>query len=183
MTDTIYERFLTNMQAEALELQKNSENLVIVPFAGNPPFCYMVTFKKMSYLVNDNQGVRLITAPLSVMITFPEDYLHSLDANMYLKIVTLVRRDFFHPNTKGPAVCLGHEFLMTSPGLTEIVSHLYSILTYRNMNVFETDAMNFEACSYLREHEDIIKKINVIPLRRKKLNVAVKVVNLKPEKS
>ncbi|MBN2410576.1 hypothetical protein JXQ31_02715 [candidate division KSB1 bacterium] len=179
MSDTIFERFLKNMQAEARELQKNSDNVLIVPDAGNPPFRYLVTFKEMSFLISNEQGVRLITAPLSVVINFPEDYLHSLDSNLYLKIVNLLRPDFFHPNAKFPVVCLGHEFLMTSPGLTEIISHLYNILTYRNMNVSEADAMNFDACVYLREHTDIIKKISVIPLRRKKLNVSVKVVDLK----
>jgi len=179
MADTIFERFLRNMQAEAMELQKNSDNVLIAPEAGNPPFRYLVTFKEMSYLIRNNQGVRLITAPLNMVINFPEDYLHSLDANLYLKLVAVLRPDFFHPNVKFPVVCPGHEFLMTSPGLTEIVSHLYNVFTYRNMNVSEADALNFEACEYLREHGDIIKKINVIPLRRKKLNVSVKVVELK----
>jgi len=179
VADTVFERFLKNAKVEAQELQDNSDNLLIVPDAGNPSYRYMVTFKKMSYLIQDKQGVRLITAPLNVIINFPEDYLHSLDSNLYLKIVKLLRPDFFHPNAKFPVVCLGHEFLMTSPGLTEIVSHLYNILTYRNMNVSEADALNIEACEYLREHGDIIQKINVIPLRRKKLNVSIKVVDLK----
>ena len=51
--------------------------------------------------------------------------------------------------------------------LTELIWHVYEILTYRNLNLDERDALNPQACRYLRLHPEVLAALRPPPLRQR----------------
>jgi len=140
------------------------------------PDQFLVRLDKINHLIKDHHSgqIQLIKATVNFYIHFPMDYLRSVDPYLYLRVVTVLHPDFFHPNIRIPQgwVCLGHNFQPGTP-LADLIYHLYEIVTYQNTTVDERDAYNTEACRYLRLHKTM--KISAPPLFRKdlKLNVTV----------
>ncbi|MFQ6114402.1 MAG: hypothetical protein ACE5NG_10010 [bacterium] len=180
--DKIYLRFLENSFEKAKQLEAESDILTIEGKRGNPPYNFLLKFEPIHHLIQniDNGQIQLTEGPVFVDIYFPEDYLRSLDPDFYLKVVGILNPEFFHPNVKMLLgyVCLGHDFLPGTP-LSDLIYHLYDIITYHNTTVDERDAFNPAACRYLREYPEIIKQLNNPPLRRRKLKVNILVEDLK----
>lgn len=181
--DKIYLRFLENSFEKARQLEAESDILTIADKRGNPPYHFLLKFEPVHHLVQnfDTGQVQLIQAPVLLDVCFPEDYLRSLDPELYLKMVAILNPAFFHPNVKPflGYVCLGHDFLPGTP-LSDLIYHLYDIITYQNTTVDEQDAFNPAACSYLRQYPEVLKQIQNPPLRRRKLNLNIKVEHLHP---
>jgi hypothetical protein len=155
------------------EYENNDRNRHILSKA---PDQFLVKLDKINHLVKDHTSgqIQLIQAPINFYIHFPVDYLRSIDPHLYLRVVTVLRPDFFHPNIRIPQgwVCLGHNFQPGTP-LADLIYHLYEIITYQNITVDERDAYNPEACRYLRSHKKM--KISAPPLFRRDLNLDVTV--------
>ncbi len=186
--DKVFCRFLQNSFRRAKQLAEKSEVLSIIDQEGDPPFLFLLEFNNITHLIKDPEsgGVVPFTSPVFANVFFPPDYLRSVDPALYLKMVTIPNQGFFHPNVKLPHgwVCLGHEYL-PSTDLSDLIFHVYDIITYQNMTVDERDALNPEACRYLRRNPDIIAGLKSPPLRHRELHVKVKVekISNKKEKS
>jgi hypothetical protein len=182
--DKVLTRFLQNSFWKATKLLAESDVLSIIDLEGDPPFLFLLGFNNISHLIKDPEREEVVSlmSPVFANIFFPPDYLRSVDPALYLKMVAIPDQGFFHPNVKLPHgwVCLGHDFL---PGtdLSDLIFHLYDIITYRNVTVDERDALNPEACRYLRQNPEVIAGLKNPPLRRRKLNVQVKVEKISNE--
>ena len=182
--DAVLSRFLHNSWKQAQLLQADSDILRILPInqvayaaaaADDPPSHFLLRFKNMQFFSLDPDSGLVIqqSGPLDAAVNFPADYLKSLDPALYLKMIAVMQRHFFHPNVNSEigCVCLGRH-LAAGSTLSEIILHVYDILSYRNMQLDEHDALNPMACRYFRDHPDL--HLSVPSLRRKKLKAAVR---------
>jgi hypothetical protein len=182
MQDKILASFLQNSFADAKQLESESGVFSICESLGSPPSRFLLRFSGLDHLVQDpaDGRVHVSQQPVLVGVNFPPDYLRRIDENLYLKVVCLLNPDFFHPNVKSPLgwICLGHAF-MPGTTLSDLVYHLYDIVTYQNMTVDEQDAFNADACRYLRQYPETVAKLQRPPLRHQPLQLQVKVKELR----
>jgi hypothetical protein len=98
-----------------------------------------------------------------VLLNFPSDYLRSAsDAGRIVNLLAPVQ--LFHPNVKWPFICIGR--VAPGTGLVELVYRLYEILTFQKMTPSEHDALNHEACAWVRHHMALFP-LSAAPLRRR----------------
>jgi hypothetical protein len=180
--DSVYSGFLCTSFEQAKQLEVDSDIFKILDHQGDPPSRFLLQFEGIEYL-NQNletSAVAVVKQPLLVDVHFPRDYLRSTDPQLYLKMVTLLHPEFFHPNVSLPFgyICLGHDFL---PGtvLSDLAFHIHEIITYQNMTVDERDAFNPSACRYLRQYPEVLDNLRRPPLRRRRLVLDGKVEDIR----
>jgi hypothetical protein len=170
----VHEEYPVSFFTEGFDFPEDGGNDRNKLILSKEPSQFLVRLDKINYLIKDHDSgqVQLIKAPVNFYIHFPIDYSRSIDPYLYLRVVTVLRPDFFHPNIRIPQgwVCLGHNFQPGTP-LADLIYHLYEIITYQNTTVDERDAYNPEACRYLRLHKKM--KISAPQLFRKDLNLGV----------
>lgn len=187
--DEILCRFLKSGWKAAMALSMESDLLRIasVPIA-DPPTMHLLLFQQIEYLRRDESGAIVVAkGPIAVGVNFPPDYLRSDDPRLYIKIATLLdpftldpHPEYFHPNIDpvGGTICLGAGFLPGTP-FPALIWHLYEIITYQNFSVDERNALNREACRYLRDHSGVVSTLRIPPLRRRKLRASAVVQEVK----
>ncbi len=155
------------MQSEILTIVNPSDD----PFGGK----LLCHFHNLPHLQRRPDGiVEYVTrGNIVIGIFFPFDYLRSTDRWMSLQLISLLApATFFHPNVKAPVLCPGSQ-LTPGMSLTDLIWHTYDILTYRNMNTDERDALDPEACRYFRQHPEVLSELRPPPLRqRRHLHIA-----------
>lgn len=155
----VFEAFLRNTFDEATALAEKSDVLRIAPIPPFPPSGYLCEFD-VSYLRKRADGVvELKTAPAVAGLLFPEDYLHSTDPRLYLRVAQVVEPwDIVHPNVRGGVVCLGSAFAPGTP-ITALLWELYEIVSYQNLTLDEGNALNPEACRLLRGRPELLEEL------------------------
>jgi hypothetical protein len=108
--------------------------------------------------------VDLAPGPVLTALHFPKDYLRSFDPRLPFKVVSILTRDFVHPNVAVPTVCLGSGLAPGTP-IRALLTALHEIVTYRNVSLDERNAMNPEACRLLRQHPQLLDGLDRPPLR------------------
>jgi hypothetical protein len=172
--DSIMQEFLRRNYAEACALAAQSAVLTVTSAPRDEvPAKILCHFHHMPYLRQRPDGLVEMTAgeDIVVGIFFPPDYLRSTDKWHYLKLISLLwPPTFFHPNVSAPVLCPGARLYPAMP-LTALIWHTYDILAYRNVNLDERDALNPQACRYLRQHPEILTRLRPPPLRQRRLQV------------
>ncbi len=168
--DPIMQQFLQQTYAEACDLAAHSRVLSLVNVYGNPaPEKVLCYFHHLPHLVlRPNRTVDIVRGDIVLGIFFPPEYLRATDRWMPLHLISLLTPQwFFHPNVRVPVLCPG---LHLYPGmsLTELIWHAYEILTYQNVNLDERDALNPEACRYLRLHPEVFEALRPPPLKQRR---------------
>ena len=173
--DQVFRAFLTNTLADSLAMCARSDVLRMEPEPQTAPSSYICTFA-VPYLRRLPSGTVGVSAgPVVCFIAFPQDYLYSTDPHLYLRVASVLTPDFVHPNVAPyGALCLGAAFRAGTP-LNALVWELYEMVTYRNRNVDERNALAPDACRLIRANEDLLAKLEAPPLFRKKNRLTVTV--------
>lgn len=168
--DNVMQSFLQQVCAEARALSMQSDILTIVNPEDDPvPSKVLAYFHGVPHLRRCPDGAveHVAQGSIVVGIAFPCDYLRSTDRWMPLQLISLLApATFFHPNVKAPVLCPGSQ-LTPGMSLTGLIYHIYDILTYRNINTDERDALNPEACRYFRQHPEVLAALQPPPLRHR----------------
>ncbi|NIN71007.1 MAG: hypothetical protein GTO46_03535 [Gemmatimonadetes bacterium] len=158
--DTIFQAFLARQHSEGMALAESSDLLHLQPLGPLPAQHYLAQFRCRG-LVRERGSIGEADSFL-VGVMFPEDYLRCRHSTA---VVTMLEPNtVWHPNIRGPAVCLGR-----MPGGTTLVDILYQvfeIITYNKVTMREDDALNKEACSWTRNNLDRFP-IDTRPLKRR----------------
>jgi hypothetical protein len=172
--DPILLEFLRRNYAEARALAAQSDVLTLVSVSGEQiPAQLLCYLRGIPHLLQRPDGIveTVTNGEIAVGIHFPPDYLRSTDRWLYLKLISLLwPPTFFHPNVQAPVLCPGAR-LYPAMRLTDLLWHIYDIVTYGNTNLDERDALNPQACRYLRLHPEILAYLRPPPLRKRRFQV------------
>jgi hypothetical protein len=173
--DPILSEFFHRNYAEARTLAAQSTVLSVVSLLGQPlPVHILCTFHGIPHLRKRPDGTVEVAAAGDILvgIHFPPDYLRSTDRTLYLKLISLLSPPtFFHPNVHTPVLCPGAHLTPGLP-LIALLWHIFDIVSYRNLNLDERNALNPQACRYLRQHPEVLAQLQPPPLRIRRLRVA-----------
>jgi hypothetical protein len=172
--DPILSEFLHQSYAEALALATQSQILTVFSLPGQPlPAQILCAFHGIPHLRKRLDGTIDVVPEGEVLvgIHFPPDYLRSTDRALYLKLISLLSPPtFFHPNVHAPALCPGAHLTPGMP-LVALLWHIFDIVSYRNINLDELNALEPQACRYLRQHPEILAQLRPPPLRSPRFKV------------
>jgi hypothetical protein len=172
--DSICTAFLHHTLHDARVLADQSEVMTVMSLPDQPvPAKILCYFHHLTYLVQRANGLVDIVPSGEVVVGFffPPDYLRSTDPTLFLKLITLLEpANFFHPNVRAPYLCPGARLYPAMP-LPELLWHTFDILTYRNINLDERDALNPPACRYLRQYPEMLTRLHSPALRTAPLHV------------
>ncbi|MGD2151940.1 MAG: hypothetical protein PVG79_01650 [Gemmatimonadales bacterium] len=168
--DTIFQAFLARQHSQGMALAESSDLLDLQSLGAPPAQHYLARFCCRGLV---RKGGAIVEADSFLIgVTFPEDYLRSRHSTA---VVTMLDPNtVWHPNIRGPAVCLGR-----MPGGTTLVDILYQvfeIITYNKVTMREDDALNKEACSWTRNNLQRFP-VDTRPLKRRTERPCVDVVD------
>jgi len=153
--DHVMNTFLRQQYEEGMGLAEKSDLFQLIACGEFPPERYLARFFCKG-LVRRGSEIEEWN-DFAVGIWMPSDYLKKPNP---FEVVSWVGPNIvFHPNVgRGPfrdagqlAICVG-----AIPGGTPLVDLLYQcfeIITYANVTMSETDALNFEACRWARQNK------------------------------
>ncbi len=162
-TDPVLHGFLERQFVAGMELAERSDVLTLKPLGGPPTQKFIADFqcKGVVWARRQTQSWNLFR----VGIFFPEDYLRDDDATVVLTILS--PPNVWHPNVIGPAICAGP--MPNGTGLVDLLYQVYEILSYQRLTMDERNALNIQACSWARQHQDqfpidpqpLVRRMNV----------------------
>jgi hypothetical protein len=168
MTDRILEGFLTRQAVEAAELSAASDLVEVLPLDGPPPRHYAVRYRCKGLV---KAGGEIQEAQhFEIGVWFPPDYLRRADP---FQILTWFGPpNVFHPNIsdRAPFICVGR--LAPGTSLADIVYQVFDIITYQKVTPREDDALNHEACAWVRNNRHRLP-VDRRPLKRRRLELKV----------
>jgi hypothetical protein len=170
MDDPIFAGFLKAQYDEIAELAAASDILDVQPQGG--PACqrYLLVFHCPGLVKTEAGGVE-VADEFVVGVRFPHDYLARVSVPEVLAF--LAPTSAFHANIRFPYVCIGK----IHPGcpITELAYRVYEVITMQNRNTSEHDALNAEACEWIRNNNDRLP-LSTAPLRRRERHDAPAIV-------
>ncbi len=153
MNDNVLNQFLITQHGKAEEFNAASDIARVRPIGGWPPRHYFADFQCRT-LVKQPDGEVAIANHAAVGIYFPPDYL--IRAHTAQVLTLIGPSNVFHPNIKGPAICIGR----MQPAM-DIVSLLYQIFETLSFLTFSTsDALDPVAAAYVRQHLNLFPTDN-----------------------
>ena len=170
MADSIFMEFLEQETREARRLAEQSDVLTLVrvpiPFEG----LFLAEFKVPYLVLGPDGAIDVAPGPVGVMIRMEPDYLLHVDP---LGFAQIREPQFFHPNHRWPALCVGEVRPATS--LRHALTHLYDIICYRNYAT--DDALDPVAAYRLREEPEVLDRLPKPPrLVRRKLELSCELI-------
>ena len=138
-------------QSDLLELRRIDPQLIIAGFSCRG-------------LVLGETGQVEIAERFEIAFSFPDHYLRVPDPT---RVVTcLSPRNVFHPNCAPPLICIGD----IKPGtpLVEMLYQTFEVLSHQAATVREDDALNWDACQWARNHQDLLP-VDTRPLKRRRI--------------
>lgn len=173
MPDMIFERFLRNAAAEAEALAAQGDVLRVWR-EGRAPATFFCEFA-LPYLARETSGaVTRRDGPVRAVVHFPADYLRSTDPGLYMRVASVLTPDLTHPNVRPPVICLGAAF-RPGTGLAVVLREMYSIFSFANFSLIETNSLNPEASRLVRAHHHLIDELSPPPLVRRPRNLRIRV--------
>lgn len=133
--------FLDGQRSQAFALARQSDLLDVYPFDAQH---YLVRLRCRG-LVKRDDGTIVEAECFDLGIHFPEHYLREADASTLMLLSPL---NAFHPNIRGPALCIGR--INAGTPLVDLIYRAFDVLTGRNVTFDEKDALNHEACCWAR---------------------------------
>jgi hypothetical protein len=170
--DQIFLAFLENTAADAAELQQKSDLLTLRGIPPMPASKYECSFR-VPYLRRLPTGIVVMDpGPVQCTISFPNNYLHSADSGLPVRVASIESPGFLHPNVLYGAVCLGRQFAPGTP-IEALVWELFEIVTYRNCAL--DHALNQEACRLIREYPSLLEAMGRPSLFRSDRSIRISV--------
>lgn len=147
MNDAIYSRFLKQQELDAAALVASTDRLSLVPVAGKPTTHYLAEFHCRG-LAKAPDGRIVEHDRWAFGISFPADYLRRAMPSPQVLTYLGPHPEPWHPNLKGPLVCL---HLQPGTPLVDLVYSLYELVTW---NLYSTtdEGLNHGAAQWAR-HE------------------------------
>jgi hypothetical protein len=169
MNDLILTAFLTKQRREAEALNRESDLVEIFPAAGEAPRRYRVRFR-CAGLVRSANGEIVEADRFETGVWFPADYVRRADP--FETLTWLGPSNVFHPNISDtlPLICIGR--LTRGTPLVDIVYRLFDLITYNNVTMVETDALNRAACAWARTNRHRFP-VDRRPLKRRAIGLTV----------
>jgi hypothetical protein len=162
--DPVFASFLASQAAEGRALAEASDILRLEVWPAPPPH-FLAEFACRG-LVREAGGAIRPVEGFRVGIYFPPDYLRrSVSAFEMLRLYT---PGVWHPNASPelPVLCIGR--ITPGTGLVEILHRIFELLSYQRYNAREPEALNKEACAWVRQAENRRRfPIDPRPLRRR----------------
>jgi hypothetical protein len=146
--DPVFTGFLESQHEQGMVLSNRSDVMTLHPLGGPPPQLFIAEFDCRGLRGKPADGLQ-VANQWRVGIGFPNDYLRR--ANFLHVIQLLSPLDAWHPNVRGPALCVGR----MTPGtpLVDILYQVLEIITYRRYTPREDDALNRQACAWARANQ------------------------------
>lgn len=160
-TDPVLTAFLTEQRREGLALAEASDLFDLEPLGRDR---FIARFRCRG-LVRTRDGQIREANHFEVGIRFVPDHLtraHSAEVLCWLR-----PRTVFHPNIAGggsPFVCIG--VVARGAPLVEIVYRVYELITFQEVTTVEADALNRDACRWVRHHPELLP-VDPRPLKRR----------------
>jgi hypothetical protein len=165
MIDAILERFLEEQFATVSEFASSSDLMELSAVHGRPPSRYLAHFFcKGLVLTSDGQIAEC--DHFEVGIHLHAQYLRKVIVP--LTITILEPLNVWHPNINGPLICVGH--LLPGTELVSLLYQVYEIITFHNVTMKESDALNAAACKWARQNQSMFP-LDRRPLKRRRLEV------------
>ena len=170
--DNALRGFLERQYTEAMALAEKSDLLDLRPLEGEPPYKYVAHFSCKGLVKNGSEITEAESFLVGIMM--PSDYLARVEP---LEVVSwLAPRNIHHPNVgRGPIrregpllICVGD--ISPATTLVDILYQVFEIITYNNMTMQESNALNWEACAWARQNLQRFP-VDSRPLKRRTLNV------------
>lgn len=147
--DSVLFGFLSRQLDESRALNAASDLVRVTPCDGPPPQHYLVEFRCKG-LVSRGDGEVVEHEHFVIGISVPSDYLRRAYPAEVLTVLSPL--NVFHPNVRGPAICVGR--LKPGTPLVDLIYQCFEILTYAKVTMREDDALNRAACAWARGHVD-----------------------------
>lgn len=145
MNDRVLAGFLELQHSEGTALAAASDVLDLLPLGERPFNKYLARFTCQG-LVRADDGNIVEAGRFVAGIWFQDDHLRKVDPPA---LVTLLDPPgVFHPNVRGPFVCLGR--VGAGISLTSVCYQVFEILTYNRYQL--ADALNPEAAGWARRN-------------------------------
>lgn len=178
--DLIYQDWLHSNFEQGMALANSSDLLTLVPL-GHEPFTRYAAWYTCRGLVRTGLSEPTVAERFGVFIQFPHDYLRR--ANWFEVLSWAMPETAFHPNIApaGPhntsLICVGR----VKPGelLCTLLERCHEVITFQNVNMFDGDALNRDACAWARNHQHLFP-IDPRPLRRRQLDLTIEPVEVTP---
>lgn len=154
-SDPVFERFLDAQRDAALAFAADSDIVRLFPVA---PDRFLVNFHTTSLAGDPTGGLREVTE-ITVGIQFFPHHLREYNPGT---VTILDPPDLWHPNLRGPFVCLGH--LNAGISITDLLHQLYDVFRWENYAMH--DALNREASAWARHQPSTRFPLDRRPLRR-----------------
>jgi hypothetical protein len=114
MSDRVYTTFLENTLTQALALADESDILQVLPLPPLPPSRYLCQFK-LPFLRRVPSGEVVVAGgPVLAGLHFPEDYLHSAEPPLHLKVAAVLTTDL--GGVPGQRLRFGHSHSRSALG-------------------------------------------------------------------
>ncbi len=164
MSDLVFDRFRARQLEEVERFSAQCSRLSCEQVATGTtaaPDAVAVTLD-CKYLVKDEVGVRLGRGPCHFGLRMPSDYLRRTFDHPGQIVSLIAPTTVWHPNIRWPFFCLGH----INPGtpLVELIVRVVDVLTFQRFTSVEKDALNGDACVWVRAHMDEVP-LEIRPLR------------------
>ena len=147
--DDPLQSFLKAQLPKALRLAEASEGRVeIQPEPADPPAAYMIHLHARGYVRDLSTGGIRLNEHWTFLVRFGEDYLRFVRPGEVVGLLAPFGRvEAWHPNLRGPLVCLG-----VKPGMDieRIVWAIHDLITGHNFRA--EDPLNPAAAEWLRNN-------------------------------
>ena len=147
--DSVLIGFLSRQLDDSRALNDASDLVRVTPCDGPPAQHYLAEFRCRG-LVTRGGGDVIEHEHFVIGISFPADYLRRAYPAEVLTVLSPL--NVFHPNVRGPAICVGR--LKPGTTLVDLLYQCFEILTYAKVTMREDDALNRAACAWARGHVD-----------------------------
>ena len=145
MIDPVRRNFLLAQEDDALRLAAESDILSVEPLGSRPHERYVLRLAAR-IVVTSPDGPRVVAGESAVGVWFPSDYLHHAVAPRVL--TWLAPDNIWHPNVRGPFLCLGT--LRPGTPLTELCYRVFAVIGYQNYGLNEP--LNADAAAWARRN-------------------------------
>lgn len=166
--DKILDSWLQRQHAEAMALAAHSDLLALEAEPGmQAPRRYIARFDSPTLVRRGTEVQR--ARGFAVMFRFPDEYLRA-PSDAAQVVALLGPRHLFHPNVAAPFVCIGR--MAPGTGLCELIYQVHDILTFQKFTPREDDALDRDACAWVRRHLHLFP-LSSAPLRRRAADFSI----------
>jgi hypothetical protein len=159
MSDNVYRGFLNGVVDATPRALSRSGILKLVPIShsGDPPAAYGGALSGIEHFERGGDGtVHITDRPVPFTISFPADYLRSVDDTLQFRVAR-VNVPLFHPNCREDGtLCLGAQF---QPGtaLEPLLETIYGIVASKVVATHH--AFDKRACQYFLSHTGEVRQL------------------------